>query len=101
MPHGSSSMTTEDIIQKVDAILVDEFELEEDAVVPSADLREDLDLDSLDAMDLVTALEKAFGFRLDETLIGEMKTVGDIHDHVRRHFASPEQIAAIRAQSRA
>ncbi len=94
-------MTLEDIIQKVDSILIDEFELEEDAVVPSADLREDLDLDSLDAMDLVTALEKSFGFRIDETLIGEMKTVGDIHKHVRQHFASPEQIAAVRAQSRA
>ena len=87
-------MTTDAIIEKVDAILIDEFELDEDAVVPDANLREDLDLDSLDAMDLVTALEKEFGFRIDEKLIGDMKTVGDIHSHVREHFGSADQIAA-------
>ena len=92
-------MTTEQIIEKVDTILIDEFELDEDAVVPEAKLRDDLDLDSLDAMDLVTALEKAFGFRIDETLIGEMKTVGDIHDHVRTHFGDAEQIRAAQQKS--
>ena len=90
------AMTTEEIIHKVDHILVDEFELEEDLVVPEANLREDLDLDSLDAMDLVTALEKTFGFRIDEKLIGEMKTVGDIHEHIREHFGNAEQIEAAR-----
>ena len=85
-------MTTEEIIEKVDAILIDEFELDAESVVADASLREDLDLDSLDAMDLVTALEKAFGFRIDETLIGEMRTVGDIHAHVHKHFGNAEQI---------
>lgn len=92
-------MTTEAIIEKVDTILIDEFELDEDAVVADANLREDLDLDSLDAMDLVTALEKEFGFRIDEKLIGDMKTVGDIHNHVREHFGNAEQIAAAAQKS--
>ena len=85
-------MTIEELIEKVDAILIDEFELDAESVVAEASLREDLDLDSLDAMDLVTALEKQFGFRIDETLIGEMRTVGDIHAHVHKHFGSAEQI---------
>ena len=34
------------------------------------------------------------GFRIDEKLIGDMKTVGDIHSHVREHFGSADQIAA-------
>ena len=87
-------MTTEEIIEKVDAILVEEFELEEDSVVPEASLREDLDLDSLDAVDLIVALEKAFGFRIDEKEVVDMKTVGDIHNYIRDHFGSAEQIAA-------
>lgn len=87
-------MTTEQIIAKVDEILVEEFELEQESVVPEANLREDLDLDSLDAVDLIVALEKAFSFRIDEKVIVEMKTVGDIHGYVRDHFGDAEQIAA-------
>jgi len=87
-------MTTEQIIAKVDEILIEEFELDEDAVVPDASLREDLDLDSLDAVDLIVALEKAFGFRIDEKVVVEMKTVGDIHGYIRDHFGDASQIEA-------
>lgn len=87
-------MTTEEIIAKVDEILVEEFELDEESVVPEASLREDLDLDSLDAVDLIVALEKAFGFRIDEKVVVEMRTVGDIHAYIRDHFGSEAQIAA-------
>ncbi len=90
-------MSPEAIISKIDEILIEEFELEAEAVVPDARLREDLDLDSLDGVDLVVALEKAFDFRIDGKVVVEMKTVGDIHDYVRRHFGSSEQIQAARA----
>jgi acyl carrier protein len=90
-------MTPEAIIEKIDAILVEEFELEPDAVVPDARLREDLDLDSLDGVDLVVALEKAFDFRIDGKVVAEMKTVGDIHAYVRNHFGNAQQIEAARA----
>ena len=90
-------MSPEAIISKIDEILIEEFELEPEAVVPEALLREDLDLDSLDGVDLVVALEKAFDFRIDGKVIVEMKTVGDIHDYVRRHFGTAEQIEAVRA----
>jgi len=79
-------MTIEEIIAKVDDILITEFELDADAVVPTAHLREDLDLDSLDGVDLVVALEKAFGLRIDEKVIAETRTVGDIHAYVRMRF---------------
>ncbi|HJN76097.1 MAG TPA: acyl carrier protein [Myxococcota bacterium] len=87
-------MTAEQIIAKVDEILVEEFELDEASVVPGATLREDLDLDSLDAVDLIVALEKAFGFRIDEQVVVEMKTVGDIHGYIRDHFGSDAQVEA-------
>ena len=85
-------MTAEQIIAKVDEILVEEFELDEASVVPGATLR--LDLDSLDAVDLIVALEKAFGFRIDEQVVVEMKTVGDIHGYIRDHFGSDAQVEA-------
>jgi acyl carrier protein len=94
-------MSPETIIQKIDEILIEEFELEAEAVVPEAQLREDLDLDSLDGVDLVVALEKAFDFRIDGKVVVEMKTVGDIHDYVRRHFGSAEQVEAVRSAATA
>lgn len=90
-------MTPDTIIEKIDVILVEEFELEPEAVVPDARLREDLDLDSLDGVDLVVALEKAFDFRIDGKVVTEMKTVGDLHAYVRDHFGNAEQIDAARA----
>lgn len=89
-------MSPETIIRKIDEILIEEFELEPETVVPDAQLREDLDLDSLDGVDLVVALEKAFDFRIDGKVVVEMKTVGDIHDYVRRHF-SGEVLQAVQA----
>jgi acyl carrier protein len=94
-------MSPEAIISKIDEILIEEFELEAEAVTPDARLREDLDLDSLDGVDLVVALEKAFDFRIDGKVVVEMKTVGDIHEYVRQHFGSDEQIEAARAAASA
>lgn len=81
------SPDADELIQALDRILVDQFELPADAVVPEARLREDLDLDSLDAADMLIAIEKRFGVRLDDTVARSFRTVGDIHDYVRRLVA--------------
>ncbi len=87
-------MNAEQIIRKVDDILIEEFELESELVVPEAQLREDLDLDSLDGVDLVVALEKAFGVRVADKAIMEMKTVADIHAYIHENFGKEQDAAA-------
>ena len=62
----SQSLDADRIISDLDRIFVDQFELEATQVVPGAKLREDLDLDSLDAADMLVAIEKKFGIRLDD-----------------------------------
>ena len=79
-------MEIEAVISRVNQILVDEFELDAADVVPEASLREDLQLDSLDGMDLIVALEKEFKVRVDEKELIKMKTVGDVHVYVRQTF---------------
>lgn len=74
----------QEVITQIDRILVEQFELEPDVVVPGARLREELDLDSLDGADLMIAIEKKFKIRLDETVAREFRTVDDIHRYVRR-----------------
>jgi acyl carrier protein len=72
-------MDRQEIIAKVDLVLIDEFELEPAVVKPEAHLFNDLELDSLDAVDLVAALEASFGHRVAEDDAKEVRTVGDVY----------------------
>ena len=58
--------------------LVSEFELDRAKIVTTARLREDLGLDSLDGVDLIVALERAFQVQIPETDARQMRTVADI-----------------------
>lgn len=57
-------MTKEEVIFKVNAFLVEEFEVDESSITPEANLRETLDLDSLDYVDLVVVIESNLGFKV-------------------------------------
>ena len=57
-------MTHEEIIKTVNGFLVEEFEVEESKIVAESNLRETLDLDSLDYVDLVVVIESHFGFKV-------------------------------------
>jgi len=57
-------METNVIIEKVDDFLIEEFEVEADEITPNANLKDTLDLDSLDYVDLVVAIEATFGVKL-------------------------------------
>jgi acyl carrier protein len=74
---------------------LNEFELEPSAIVPRARMREDLGLDSLDAVDLSVAIEKALHVRVPEEFAREMRTVGDVHDYVRTVADSGEVTPAL------
>lgn len=85
----ADSTQVQKAIQIVNDTLVSEFELDPAAVVPEARMREDLHLDSLDAVDLIVALEKALKVQIPETVAREMRTVGDVHQYILK--ASAEQ----------
>lgn len=57
-------MTKEVIIDKINDFLIDEFEVEADDIAPEANLKETLELDSLDFVDLVVAVESNFSVKL-------------------------------------
>ncbi len=86
----SPSLDADRIIAELDRIFIDQFELDAAQVVPAARLREDLDLDSLDAADMLVAIEKKFGIRLDDQVARGFRTVGDIHGYVRQLVADKQ-----------
>ncbi|WP_299887301.1 phosphopantetheine-binding protein [uncultured Lacinutrix sp.] len=57
-------MIKEDIVDKINLFLIDEFEVDENDIAPEANLKETLELDSLDFVDLVVAVESSFGVKL-------------------------------------
>jgi acyl carrier protein len=76
-------MTDQEIIDLINTTLANEFELNIDDMVSGAVLKDDLGLDSLDRVDMVIVLEKAFNFKIrEEEAIREIYTLRDIHDFV-------------------
>ena len=57
-------MTDTEIIAKANAALAEEFELDVERMRPEALFRDDLGLDSLDAVDMVVVLEQEFGIKI-------------------------------------
>ena len=82
--------SADEIISVLNQMLIKEFEIDPDAVVPDARLREDLDLDSLDAADFVIAIENKWGVRFDEKVARSFRTVGDVHSYVRQIVAEKQ-----------
>jgi len=57
-------MTKETIIEKTNDFLIEDFEVETEELVPGANLKDAIGLDSLDFVDLVVAVESNFGVKL-------------------------------------
>jgi len=73
-------MTKEDILQKMKGILADEFEIEKDAVTPEAKLYDDLELDSIDAVDLLVKMKEFIPGKIDPELFKKAVTIQDVVD---------------------
>ncbi|WP_298541182.1 phosphopantetheine-binding protein [uncultured Aquimarina sp.] len=77
-------METSVIVEKVDDFLIEEFEVEADDIAPDANLKETLDLDSLDYVDLVVAIEATFGVKLvGDDFVG-IESFKDFYDLIER-----------------
>ncbi|MEO0716374.1 MAG: acyl carrier protein [Planctomycetota bacterium] len=60
------AMTTDDIFEKVQTVLVDALAVDEDEVTPNATLTGDLGAESIDFLDIVFKLEQEFGFKIQQ-----------------------------------
>jgi len=77
-----SMMDSTAIIEKVNGFLVEEFEVDEAKITPEANLRETLELDSLDYIDLVVVIESNFGFKVKPEDFITIVTFQNFYDYV-------------------
>lgn len=73
-------MNKEIIVEKINNFLVDEFEVDEDEIAPSANLKDTLELDSLDFVDLVVTIETNFGVKLTGEDFVNVVTLQDFYN---------------------
>jgi acyl carrier protein len=59
-------MSKDEIVERMIDFMVDEFEVDADAIQPDANLKDTLGLDSLDYVDLVVSIDANFGVKLVE-----------------------------------
>ena len=75
-------MTKEQIIERINGFLVEEFEVDPEHITPEANLKETLQLDSLDYVDLVVEIESNFGFKVKPEDFASIATFQDFYDYV-------------------
>ena len=75
-------MNRQEIISKINAFLEEDFEVDANELQPEASLKETLDLDSLDYIDLVVAIEHQFGFKVKPEDFQTMQTMNDFYNYV-------------------
>jgi acyl carrier protein len=77
-------MSREDIENIVNDFLIDEFEIEEDAISGDAKLIEDLGIESLDFVDIVVIIEKEFNFKVKREDLADVRTLNDLYDYIEQ-----------------
>ncbi|MYL84796.1 acyl carrier protein [Desulfovibrio aerotolerans] len=86
-------MTDQEIIERVNAGLEEEFEIPREKLVPDAKIYEELGLDSLDAVDMVVVLEQQFKIKIrEDDGIQKIRTLADLYAFILQKVATrPEQ----------
>ncbi len=86
-------MTEWEIMTMVNEVLEEYFEIERERLLPEMNIFEDLELDSLDIVDLVVVMQKKFKVRIrDDERIRNIRTLGDVYQFIlalQREGVSP------------
>ncbi len=75
-------MENKEIIDRIHSFLIEEFEVEPEKILPEANLKETLGLDSLDYIDLVVVIESNFAFKVKPEDFTQIATLQDFYDYV-------------------
>ncbi len=79
--------TREEIIAHVNSILAEEFEIEESEFEPDANLKEALDLDSINLVDLIALVQYHYKVTIPVEDLKKIQTFTDLYDYIEQHQA--------------
>ena len=73
------------VFEKLKTIIIEEFEIEEEFITMNTSLTDELDIDSLDLVDLVMTVEDEFSIELPDEALEGMKTIGDLVKYIEEN----------------
>ncbi len=84
-----TSKSREEILAHLRVVLSDLFELKPEQIVPEARLYDDLDLDSIDAVDLFLTLKEITGRKIQPQAFKDVRSVSDVIDAIQKLTSPP------------
>ena len=77
--------TREEIITQVNSLLAEEFEIEESEFAPDANLKETLNLDSINLVDLIALVQFTYKITIPVEDLKKIQTFSDLYDYIEQH----------------
>ena len=77
--------TREEIIEQVNSLLAEEFEIEESEFAPDANLKETLNLDSINLVDLIALVQFTYKITIPVEDLKKIQTFADLYDYIEQH----------------
>jgi len=81
-------MTREEIITKVNSLLAEEFEIEESEFAPDANLKDTLNLDSINLVDLIALVQFNYKVTIPVEDLKKIQTFNNLYDYIYEHQAA-------------
>lgn len=80
-------MTREEIIKQVNNLLAEEFEIDNSDFAPEANLKDSLNLDSINLVDLIALVQMTYKITIPVEDLKKIKTFNDLYDYIESHIA--------------
>ena len=79
-------MTREEIIEQVNSLLAEEFEVEASEFAPEANLKETLNLDSINLVDLIALVQFTYKITIPVEDLKKIQTFTNLYDYIEQHL---------------
>ena len=79
-------MTREEIIAQVNSMLAAEFDIEESEFTPEASLKETLQLDSINLVDLIALVQMTYKITIPVSDLHQIQTFNNLYDYIEQHL---------------
>ncbi len=79
-------MTRNEIIEQVNSMLAEEFEIEESEFTPDASLKETLQLDSINLVDLIALVQMTYKITIPVSDLKQIQTFNNLYDYIEQHL---------------
>ena len=79
-------MPREEIIEQVNGLLSEEFEVEQSEFTPDANLKDTLQLDSINLVDLIALVQVTYKITIPVNELHQIQTFNNLYDYIEQHL---------------